>query len=458
MANSSISGLSSGLDTAGIIDALMQLEAAPQQRLRTRVTDEQSVITKLQSINTRTSLVASRAEALAKATTWAGLTATSTSSAVTATASGTASPGRLTVTVTATAATHQLGFAESHALTDVVTGAGTTVRITRPSGSPLDIDTGDGTLAGLVAAINDPDNDTGLHAQAVRVGTGQYRLLVESVETGAAQAFDLARTDGQPLLGGATVRPGTDATVDLGAGITASSSTNTFTDLLPGVNLTVAAGTAAGTVATVTVARDASAISKKVEELVAGVNAVLSDIKSQTGFNATTKSSGPLAGEASVRELRSNLLNAVYPPEDGASLAEVGIELDRFGNLTFDAERFAEAYADDPAAVSAMFTRERRFRGSDGEGRRRGERSDRGHDHRHHRRPQLEHLPSRERHRGLGPAPGAEALLAGAAVRRPRGGPLAALQPVELADLPDRRSHPESTLTTTTARSTKGHR
>ncbi|HET9419740.1 MAG TPA: flagellar filament capping protein FliD [Nocardioides sp.] len=359
MANASIGGLSSGLDTAGIIDALMTLEAAPQQRLRTRVTDEQSVVTKLQAINTRTSLVASRAETLAKASTWAGLTATSTSSAVTATASGTATPGRLTVTVTSTAATHQLGFAESHALTDVVTGAGTTVRITRPSGAPLDIDTGDGTLAGLVAAINDPENETGLHAQTVRVGTGQYRLLVESVETGAAQAFDLTRLDGQPLLGGATTRPGTDATVDLGAGITASSSTNTFTDLLPGVTVTVAPGTAPGTVATVTVARDAAAISTKVEDLVAGVNAVLSEIKAQTAFNASTKRSGPLSGEASVRELRSNLLNAVFPPDD-TSLAQVGIELDRAGNLTFDAERFAEAYADDPAAVAAMFT------GSDG--------------------------------------------------------------------------------------------
>jgi flagellar hook-associated protein 2 len=355
MANSSISGLSSGLDTAGIIDALMKLEAAPQQRLQTRVTAEQSVITKLQSINTRTSLVASRAEALAKASTWAGLTATSSSTAVTATASGTASPGRLSVTVTATAATHQLGFAESHALTDVVTGGGTTVRITRPSGSPLDIDTGDGTLAGLVAAINDPDNETGLHAQTVRVGTGQYRLLVESVETGAAQTFDLARLDGQPLLGGATARQGVDATVDLGAGITATSATNTFTDLLPGLNLTVAAGTAPGTVATVTVARDTKALSTKVEELVAGVNAVLSEIKTQTAFNTTTKTSGPLSGEASVRELRSHLLNAVFPPDD-SSLADVGIELDRAGNLTFDAEKFAEAYAEDPAAVAAMFT------------------------------------------------------------------------------------------------------
>ena len=42
MANASVSGLASGLDTATIIDQLMQLEAAPQTRLKSRVTTEKS--------------------------------------------------------------------------------------------------------------------------------------------------------------------------------------------------------------------------------------------------------------------------------------------------------------------------------------------------------------------------------------------------------------------------------
>lgn len=352
----SISGLSSGLDSAGIIDALMRLEAVQQQRLRTRVGDEQSLVTKLQGINTRTSVVASKAETLAEEAGWAGLTATSTNTAVSVTAGSSASPGRLDVTVQATATTHQLGFADAHALTDVVTGAGTTVRITRPGADPLDVDTGDGTLAGLVAAINDPANETGLRASAVRVGEGQYRLLVESAETGAAQAFDLTDADGQQLLGGATARAGTDARIDLGAGITVTSATNTFTDVLPGVSLTLAAGTAPGSSAGITVARDGSAMSAKVKDLVDTVNGVLEEIKAQTAFNAATKKSGPLSGEAAVRQLRSDLQNALYPTDGTSTMASVGIEIDRYGTLTFDAARFAEAYAADPAGVAAMFT------------------------------------------------------------------------------------------------------
>lgn len=363
MPNASISGLSSGLDSAGIIDALMKLEAISQQRLVTRVSSEQSLVTKLQGINTRTSLVGSRAETLADPATWTGLTATSTNTAVTVTAGSTASPGRLDLTVLTTATSHQLGFTDAHALTDVVTGASTTVRITRAGDAPLDIDTGDGTLAGLVAAINDPDNATGLRAHAVRVGEGQYRLLVESAETGAAQTFGLTQLDGQPLLGGATARAGADASIDLGAGITVTSSSNTFTDILPGLTVTVAPGTATGTSAAVTVARDTAAASAKVKELVDSLNEVLGEIKTQTAYDATAKSSGPLAGVSAVRELRSDLLNAVYPTDGTSTMASVGIELDRYGQLTFDADVFAEAYAEDPAAVAAMFTGEDGFAG-----------------------------------------------------------------------------------------------
>ena len=62
----SISGLASGMDTATIINQLMQLEAAPQDRLKTRVSDEKLVVTSLQALNKSTASLATKAEALAK--------------------------------------------------------------------------------------------------------------------------------------------------------------------------------------------------------------------------------------------------------------------------------------------------------------------------------------------------------------------------------------------------------
>jgi flagellar hook-associated protein 2 len=355
VANASIGGLSSGLDTAGIIDALMRLEAAPQQRLQTRVGTEQSTVTKLQGLNTRTSVLASRAETLASATAWARMTASSTDSSVRVTASGEAQPTRLAITVEAVATTHQLGFTDAHALDDVVTGASTIVRLDRFDGTPVDLETGDGSLSALVAAINDNANETGLRASAVRVGTDQYRLLVESVKTGEEQDFTLTTLAGGQLLGGQSVRAAADARINLGAGLTVTSATTTFTDLLPGVSVTLASSTTVGTTATVTVARDTTGATTSVKDLVDQLNTVLTEISSLTSFDAQSKKSGVLSGDPGVRSLRSALLEAVYPT-DGGSMATVGIELDRNGKLTFDEELFAEAYAADPAGVAALFT------------------------------------------------------------------------------------------------------
>ena len=99
MPTSSISGLASGLDTASIINQLMQLEAVPQGKLKDQQTAENNVIKALRQLNADTALLAGNAATLAKPTTWQTLTATSTSSNVTATAASGAAPSSFTVVV-----------------------------------------------------------------------------------------------------------------------------------------------------------------------------------------------------------------------------------------------------------------------------------------------------------------------------------------------------------------------
>jgi flagellar hook-associated protein 2 len=354
-ATSSIGGLASGLDTATIISQLMQLEAAPQTRLKARVTTETSEVTALQSLNTKLSALATKAATLAKDTTWSAVTATSSNSSITvATATG-ATPASFGVTVTAVAKTHQLGFANAAALTDNVTGATSTkVMLNRFDGTPVELDTQDGTLQGLVSAINSPANATGLHATALKT-SGGYRLLVESTATGAAQDFDLTAADGSALLGGATVRAGSDASLDLGLGITVTSTSNTFTDLVPGVSLTLAASTAVGTTSSIDLKHSSTDLSTSVSDLVASMNTILSEIETDTAYNATTKKGAVLSGDGLARDLSSKLLSTVFS-DSGTSLSKLGISTTRDGRLTFDATAFATAYAADPDGTAAQFT------------------------------------------------------------------------------------------------------
>jgi flagellar hook-associated protein 2 len=361
VATSSISGLASGLDTASLINQLMQLEAVPQTKLKTRVSTEQSVITAMQTLNTKVSLVGSKAEALAKSTAWSPVTASSSNTAVTVTADTTARPTSLNVTVLDVAKTHQVGFTNAAKLTDSVTGASTSIKLDRFDGSPVTLST-DGTLKGVVDAINNTTNDTGLRASAIKVGTNgsgepQYQLFVESTKTGTAEDFQITAEDGSALLGGNTVRAGSDARISLGTGITVRSTSNTFEDVVDGVDVTLDAATTNAATATVTVARDTSTLATQVQGLVDTLNAALSEIGTATAYDAESGAAGKLIGEAAVRNLRSTLLNSVFG-EGNKSLASVGIQTTRDGKLTFDATKFKEAYAADPTGVAEQFTTE----------------------------------------------------------------------------------------------------
>ena len=346
----SVSGLASGFDTASIINQLMQLEAAPRTRLQSRVSMQERQITALQTLNTKLASLAAKAQAATDAAAIGRLTATSSSDQVTATAGTGATSGSFTVTVQQTAATHQLGFANAATTTDVVLTGSTQVRLDRLDGTSVDLETGDGTLQSLANALNDPANATGVRATLVKTTDGTHQLLVESTATGAASDFALTNTDGTAILGGATVRAGRDASIDLGAGIVATSTTNTFTDVMPGVTLTLAAGTATGTTADITIARDQAAATTLAKELVDGLNAVLTEMTTLTAYGSGGTGKGMLAGDSTVRSIQNQLQSTIFG--DTTSLASLGIELDRFGKFTFNEATFKEAYAADAEGVA----------------------------------------------------------------------------------------------------------
>jgi flagellar hook-associated protein 2 len=346
----SISGLVSGLDTSTIISQLMQIEAQPQTDLKTRMSTEQSNVSTLQALNAQFASLATKAQALSTATSWSPLTTSSSSDSVVATAGPTAVAGTLSFTVLSTASATQQSFATSAPLSGVVTSGSTSLTLTKHDGTTVPIDTGNGTLSGLVSAVNKAN--AGVTASAVKLDDGTYRLRLVSTSTGADSDFTLTNTDGSAILGGATTTAGQDAAISLGSD-TLHSASNTFSSLTTGLDVTIGAGTPSGTAVTITTTRDASSAQAAAKDLVDSANAILTQIDSLTAYNATTKTSGALAGDATVRELRSRLLDTVTRAADGSSMAGVGIQTDRDGKIVFDATKFASAYAADPGTVAA---------------------------------------------------------------------------------------------------------
>jgi flagellar hook-associated protein 2 len=350
--NASIGGLASGLDTATIISQLMSLEAVPQTRLKTQVSTQETALKTMQDLNAKVAALATKAEALAKPDGWSPVTATSSSEKVAVTTGAGATSTSLAFSVVSTAKAHTVSFTNPAALTDVVTGTSTKVRIDLLDGKGATaLETGDGTLKGLADAVN--ASGKGLRATMLNLGNGTHRLRIESATTGAASSFAVTALDGSPLLGGAVATvTGADASIKVGAD-TISSPSNTFADLLPGVSITLAADVAPGPVS-IGLATDSAKVAGSVKELVDAVNGVLGDIDKATRSGTGTK--GPLAGDSTLRGLRDQLLTTLYPAT-GGTLAPAGIELDKYGKLTFDEARFKKTYEADPVATAAYFTK-----------------------------------------------------------------------------------------------------
>ncbi|WP_203135610.1 flagellar filament capping protein FliD [Microbacterium sp. JZ31] len=366
-------GLASGLKTAEIIDALMEVQAIPRTLLKAKIDDKGVVITQLQSLNTALQGLFTEAGKAKAAGSLSAFTATASSDAVRVSAGPTAQPS-VTDVVVDRVATAQTTVTAAYAswpdtppVLTIVNAEGERVEVTAASGSMADIaraigNAGAGVSASAVAAGKDAEGKT------------LYRLQLTAAETGTAGAFTVYRGDADAVdagtaidlasePGAATVTAAADAQVRLWAGTGAeqvvTSSSNTFTGLLPGVDVTV---TKASTQpVTVTVAADTEARTKIAGDFVDRIAAILSGI--DKGSKATIADGageqttlGVFTGDSTVRALRRGLQEAVQHPIDGVSPSSVGISVDRYGVLTLDKEKFAEALADDPAAVEAVFT------------------------------------------------------------------------------------------------------
>ncbi|WP_449063938.1 flagellar filament capping protein FliD [Planomonospora algeriensis] len=191
----SIDGLVSGLSTSSLISQLMQVEAAPQTQLRTKVTAQEKVQSSYQSINTRLAALKTAAEAMFADATWTGSKASSSSAAVTAVGTTGAAAATLKFDVDRLAQAQVRTVSFASATTPVLATDGDVPPIT---GVSIKIGTGDPVDIALAADKNTPQgladaiNAKKLDVRAAVVTTDQGTVLqLTSTKTGMAAAFEL---------------------------------------------------------------------------------------------------------------------------------------------------------------------------------------------------------------------------------------------------------------------------
>ena len=219
------------------------------------------------------------------------------------------------------------------------------------------VSTGDRSLAAVAAAINGAN--VGVSAASVKVADGAWLLQMSSAKTGVANTISI---DGSQFGGGLVqTAAGRDAKITIGSGAGAYSvvsSTNAFTDVMPGVTINVNALSATPT--TVSVGRDNGATADAVGALVAAATSLIADIGMQTKYDTTTKKASPLSSDSAVKRLAEQVRAAVTAIVGTGSTSlsgNAGITIKKDGTLNFDRAKFISALDANPAGIERLFGR-----------------------------------------------------------------------------------------------------
>ena len=348
-------GLASGLDSAAIIAATMDVERLPKLSLETKAASASNYVSVLKTLNGKVSDLLTAAQAQTKPDAFSLFTTTSSSPAVKVTAGSAAAAGELDITVTSVAAKHSAVTAPMTAW-----GQNPPVLTFATAAGDITVTADSDSLDDVVKAVN--ASDAGITATKVSAGNGEFRLQFTAKESGAASAFELKESSGAAIPT-TLIRQGSDASITLFAGTDAeqniTSSANTFKDVMAGVDVTVSAVSAEPV--SITVSRDADAVAAQASKLVDRVNDVFGYIKLKTSVSQTTDAAGKstvkagdLTSDSLTRTVTQQVLTAAMDPVNGMSPSSIGISLTRDGLLSFDSAKFSAALAEDPQGTEAV--------------------------------------------------------------------------------------------------------
>ena len=203
-------------------------------------------------------------------------------------------------------------------------------------------------------------------ASLVNVGTESspsYKVVINSVYEGAEKGT-IARTSlgaGLTNLSAVSESAASNSSISISGIGTISRSTNSVSDVIPGVTLNLAS---AGT-ATVKIAEDAATTTAKIQDFVNSFNDIVKFvlennqvIRDESGSevkNIFAPLSGTRTDDSALQALRQQLSSSTA---SGGSVVRVfsdlGITTERDGSLKFDSTKLQSALSSEPSSVSDL--------------------------------------------------------------------------------------------------------
>ncbi|MGQ9668884.1 MAG: flagellar filament capping protein FliD [Desulfosoma sp.] len=347
----SLSGVGSGFDWQTMLEQLRQVEQNQYIKpLEQQKNNQEGILSAWNTVSTKLSNLLSAVQDLKDVGDFDVFTSSLTSSNATApesllavTVGSGASKGRFDIQVTNLAKAEKLQSASAASATEATGWTGTiTIKghdVTLDGKSLND-------LRDEINSLNTGSNPTGVMASVLKVADADYRLVLTSTQEGSAGIqFTDAPGDYFTML-----QAGQDAALTID-GIAVTRSSNTITDVIPGVTLQLRAEDASTTV-TLQIDRDEKGISDKIQSFVDAYNGLVQFINDQFTYNAVAqKAGGVLFGDAPLRSIKNRLQSVLMDQQ----LFSYGITFSRQGTLELDVQKFQDALAQDFSGTVSKF-------------------------------------------------------------------------------------------------------
>jgi flagellar hook-associated protein 2 len=369
-------GLGSGLDLESLVNQLVAAEGTPEQlRISQQEAEFQAELSAIGSFSAALDTFNSALENLADLDSFGKRIATSSNEALfTATADDSAVSSSHDIRIISLAEAHKLS-SQAYANADTVVGTGTlTIQVgdDPEKTMTLAIDEDGATLAQIRDAINESEDNPGVSAVIVNGEDGAH-LVLTSATTGEAGAITVTASGGDGGLNalvfdpanGVTnmdeVQQAVDAELNID-GITVHSSSNTVSDAIDGVTLTLLSADPDET-AKLNVTLDTESTATTISGFVTAYNALITTLDGLTSYDPETKIAGPLLGDSMVLLFEDQLRRDVSDLVSGAgafdSLGDIGITSNfEDGTLVLDEDALNEALDSNFDDVGALFASE----------------------------------------------------------------------------------------------------
>ncbi len=379
MAITSSLGIGSGMDINSIVTQLVAAEGQPAMGAITRkegaANDRLSALGRLKSSLSDFQTATGKLNELGAFSTHQANSKNEDILTVTATLGSAA--GSYSLEVQQLAEAHKLTSKGYSGYSDVV-GSGTLMLSVAGNAFSVTLDDTSNTLQGVRDAINKASDNSGVNASIINVDDGVggtvSKLVLTSKNTGTANNISITATEDpavpglsnlvyDPVGSGVTNLTEQNAAQDakvLVDGQIATRSSNSIDDIIQGVTLDLKTAVT-GTVFNVDVTLDEESIKKVTEGFVSAYNGLMSIVKDLGKFDPEGDKSGALIGDSTLRNVQSQMRQAVSNTVSSASseynsLAMIGITMDREGVMSLNSSDFSDALKDNLNAVSDVFS------------------------------------------------------------------------------------------------------